>query len=298
MEKKYLFTNIVGSFVFDECFNIADKGKSEEEVIRKYKELERPGEEEIKKILSSLKGMAQKFYEPNIKITKQKIRESVTRDILIIKTINAIDGTQKSISTTAKSLRDWYELHNPEFSRGIESHEKFVDLILKKSRRELLKETGVSEEDSMGAELSKEDLEPILKLADEIRSLFGLKTQHEKYLEKIMRGLCPNITAVAGSLIGAKLIAHAGSLLSLVKMPASTIQLLGAERALFRHIRTGSRCPKYGLIFNHPLVSRATNKGKAARMLADKISIASRVDYFKGKFIGDKLKEGLEVLVK
>jgi nucleolar protein 56 len=297
MGERYIFTNVVGSFVFDESFNIIDKGE-EDEIKKKYKELKRPDEAETKKILSSLKGMVKKLYEPDMEITKQKIKESVTRDILIIKIINAVESTQKAISILAKSLRDWYELHNPEFSKSIESHEKFIELILKKSRRELLNEIGLSEKDSMGAELSKDDLEPVLELARETKSLFGLKIRHEKYLEKIMEGLCPNITAVAGSLIGAKLIAHAGSLFSLVKMPASTIQLLGAERALFRHIRTGSRCPKYGLIFNHHIVSQATNKGKAARILADKISIASRVDYFEGEFIGNKLRWELENCVK
>jgi len=92
----------------------------------------------------------------------------------------------------------------------------------------------------------------------------------------------------------AKLIALAGNLKKLVEFPSSTIQLLGAEKALFRHMRTGAKAPKHGIIHEHPIVSKAKEKGKAARAVADKISLAVKVDYFKGKFIGDKLRKELE----
>jgi len=118
----------------------------------------------------------------------------------------------------------------------------------------------------------------------------------EKYLERKMTELCPNMTAVAGYLIGAKLLAYAGSTKRLAELPSSTIQLLGAEKALFRHITRNSLPPKYGVLHEHPMIARARKQdhGKVARLLADKISIASRVDYFKGAFIGDKLKEEIE----
>ena len=111
-----------------------------------------------------------------------------------------------------------------------------------------------------------------------------------------MDELCPNTKAVCGVLTGAKLIEHAGSLKRLSEMPASTIQILGAEKALFRHMKTGAKPPRHGIIVHHPLIAKAPEKihGKIARALADKISIASKVDYFQGKFIGDKLKKELE----
>jgi nucleolar protein 56 len=101
---------------------------------------------------------------------------------------------------------------------------------------------------------------------------------------------------LTGINIGAKMIAKAGSIEKMAFMPASTIQLLGAEEALFRHIKTGARPPKYGILLQHILVAKAKrpDKGKVAKALADKISIAIKVDFFKGEFIGDRLKRDLE----
>jgi nucleolar protein 56 len=228
------------------------------------------------------------YYKQNLEETKRKLKKAVEFDDFIIHTINDIDEINRAINMLAKRLREWYELYNPEFSRQIEDHEEFVgELISGKDKKE---------KDSMGAELSKKDLEPILELAKEVDSLYKLKRKQEEYLDKIMGENCPNITAVAGAQIGARLIAIAGDLKRLVGFPASTVQLLGAEKALFRHMRTGAKAPKYGVIHEHPLVAKvkAKDKGKAARGLADKISIAAKIDYFKGEFIGDKLRQGLE----
>ncbi len=228
----------------------------------------------------------EKYYKLNLEETKKKIKESVSSDNFIVQTVSNLGEINKICNILVKRLREWYELYNPEFSRKITDHEKFVNLIIDKNDKK--------EKDSMGADLSKEDLEPLLKLAKEIDSLYGLKAKQEEYLKKIMQKNNPNITAVAGYLIGAKLISIAGDLKRLVMFPASTVQLLGAEKALFRHMRTGARAPKHGIIHEHPIVSRAKEKGKAARAVADKILLAAKVDFFKGKFIGDKLKKELE----
>ena len=151
-------------------------------------------------------------------------------------------------------------------------------------------------EESMGAALNKEDLEPIFGLIRQVSDMHNFRKKQETYLEGLMKKNCPNLTAITGITIGAKLIEHTGSLKHLAELAASVIQLLGAEKALFRHIKTGARSPKYGILHEHPLISQAkkSEHGKVARALADKISIAVKVDYFKGKFIGDKLKKGLE----
>ena len=113
-----------------------------------------------------------------------------------------------------------------------------------------------------------------------------------------MTKTCPNLTAICGSLLGAKLVELAGGLKELINFPAGTVQLLGAEKALFRHIKKGNKPPKHGYIITHPLVANATNKGKAARTLANKILISAKVDYFKGDFVGDKLKNLAEKQLK
>ena len=178
------------------------------------------------------------------------------------------------------------------------NQEKFVEFVLEKDKKELMKEIKLKE--SMGADLDKVHLDEIQLLAKEIKELQSLRKKHEKYLEKVMSKYCPNILVLAGVTIGAKLIELGRSLKHLAMLPASTVQLLGAEKALFRHIKTGSRSPKYGIIFQHPLIQKADRKlkGKAARMLADKLSLCARLDFFKGEFKAKEYKKELEGKLK
>jgi len=297
MGAKYIFTNILGGFVFDSSFDFVEKG-SENELFKKYGKLKEPEEKDIIKVLSFFKKnkFFPEFYKKNIRITRKSIKESVKNDLLIIQAIKNIEDIDKVSSILVKDLREWYEIYNPEFSKSIGNNEKFSEFVIKKDKKELLKEIKIKEKDSMGADLNAEDLDAIKGLAKMLNGLYCFRKKQQEYLEKLMKKECPNMTEIADVLIGAKLIEHAGSLKRLSEFPASTIQLLGAEKALFRHMRTGAKCPRHGLIINHPLISNALNKerGKRARALADKISIAAKVDYFKGKFIGDKLKKEIE----
>lgn len=306
----YLFSNILGVFVFDGQFNLVDeilfknledykdKDKFIDNIKNKHKNLKEPDEETIRRILFYFKKneLFTDFYNKNLELTKSDVKSSVNDDALLMQSVNSIDELGRVINLLVKRLREWYELYNPEFSRATENHEKFVEEILEKEKAELLKELKVNPSDSIGADLAQEDLEPIRSLIHQIYDLSQLRKLQESYISTLMDELCPNIKAVCGIIVGAKLIEHAGSLKRLSEMPASTIQILGAEKALFRHMKTGAKPPRHGIIVNHPLISKAPDKmhGKIARALADKISIAAKVDYFKGKFIGDKLKEELE----
>ena len=222
----------------------------------------------------------------NLELTKKDMKKATGKDHLTVQAISSIEELDKVINMLVKRLREWYELYNPEFSRSVYDNEKFAELVA----------SGKTEraKDTMGVDFGEGEIEPMIKLAKEIESLYGLRASDEKYLESVMKEICPNMLALTGPLIGGKLLQHAGSLERLMKMPASTIQLLGAEKALFRHIRTGARPPKQGLLIQHPFVAEAKSKGKAARLLADKISMAVKIDYFKGVFIGDELKKYLE----
>ena len=148
----------------------------------------------------------------------------------------------------------------------------------------------------MGGSLDKKDVEQMLVMAKEIERLVELRVSHEKYLEKIMKKYCPNLLELAGVTIGAKLLEIGKGLKRLALLPASTIQLLGAEKALFRHLKTGARSPKHGIIVNHALVqkSQRSKRGKMARMLADKLALCCRLDYFKGKFMAKEYAKELE----
>ena len=308
---KFIFSNIIGSFVFDEYYKLVDgllfkdigqyknKKEHEEKLIQKHKNLTIPKDAEICNILLFFKDKKyfSQFYKKNLEITKNSVKESVNNDLLIIQTINGIVEIDKTINLLTKRLREWYSLYNPEISSKMDDHEKFVSIIIKKSKKQLLKDLNIDENDSMGANLKDKDVSAILLLAAEINNFYKLKNHYENYLKGLEKETCPNFATVGGITIAAKLISHAGSLKRLVEMPASTIQILGAEKALFRHMRNKRRNlpPKFGIIHEHQLIQKSKSNmyGKVARSLADKLSIAVKIDYFKGKFIGDKLKKGL-----
>jgi nucleolar protein 56 len=234
------------------------------------------------------------FYLRNALIARKAVRGSVSEDIMISQAISNITELDRTCNLLVKRLREWYGLYLPELSHQIASNDKFAELVVSKTKDELIKELNV--EETMGAELKERDMLEILSLANQVISLYELRKMHETYLEEVMREVCPNILEMAGVTIGAKLLELGKGLKNLALLPASTIQLLGAEKALFRHIKTGARSPKYGVIINHPLIQKAKHedKGKAARALADKLSMCARLDYFKGEFQAKEMRKKLE----
>ncbi|MBW3001692.1 hypothetical protein KY338_00860 [Candidatus Woesearchaeota archaeon] len=227
-----------------------------------------------------------KIREESIKLARENVKKSFSRDLLSIQAVNSIEELNTASNMLVNRLREWYGFYNPEFVKEVHSNEEFVSKIVSAKKQK----------DSMGAGLEKQDLKIILDFAKQIASLHKLKDELTAYLDDIMKEVCPNLNAVAGSFIGAKLLAFAGSLKNLSEMTSSTVQLLGAEKALFRHLHGQGKSPKHGILVNHELVMNAQfkEKGKVARALADKIAIASKVDYFKGDFVGDKLIAELE----
>lgn len=230
----------------------------------------------------------QKLRKECLSFSRKKVKEAITIDLHIIQLSAHLEDLTKISNQLMKRLRDWYELILPEASQNIKDQEVFLKVI-KNSKKQVMSNEKIKS--SMGG-----DIEPkaIQDLRSEAEQIFKLKKKQESSLEQLMKKEYPNITTVAGSLIGAKLIAIAGSMKKLIEFPASTIQILGAEKALFRHLRSGAKPPKYGIILAHPFVAEAKDKRKAARHLADKISLAAKVDYFKGEFIGDKLVKQLK----
>ena len=306
----FIFSNLIGSFVFDENCNLIeqslfkdieqykDKEKYEEKLVQKHKDALEPKGKVLQNILQFFKNKTYftEFHAKNLEITKKAIKGSVKDDLLIIQAINSIDELDKSINLLVKRLREWYSLYNPEISYEFPDHEKFVAAITKNSKSQLLKDLKINESDSIGAELKNKDISAINSLASEVDGLFKIRKNCENYLEQLESETCPNLTAILGTTMAAKMIEHAGSMKRLAEMPASTIQILGAEKALFRHLTNKKNLPpKHGILHEHQLIQKSKREmhGKIARALADKASIAVRIDYFKGKFIGDKLKKGL-----
>jgi len=132
----------------------------------------------------------------------------------------------------------------------------------------------------MGTDISDEDIIHIQDLSKQIIEICEYREELFEYIKSRMRAIAPNLTVLVGELVGARLIAHAGSLINLAKHPASTVQILGAEKALFRALKTKKATPKYGLIYHASIVGQTTpkNKGKISRILANKAAISCRVD--------------------
>lgn len=240
----------------------------------------------------------------NSELSKQKIRESASRDNLIIHVNNAIEELDKSINIFIERLREWYGLHFPEMDRIIENHETFVKLIETFGNRKNFDDKQLSQfkEKSSGMDFNEEDINIVKLFASNIIKLYELRESLAKYLSTLLREIAPNFSAIGGDVIASKLIAKSGGLERLSRMPSSTVQLLGSEKSLFRFLKSKgrSKSPKYGLIYGHPLIqnSPANKQGKIARSLASKLSIAARIDYYSKEYKADEMKKDLETKVK
>ncbi len=213
---------------------------------------------------------------------------------MIIQAISLLDDLDKELNTYSMRTSEWYGWHFPELAKIINDNLAYAKVVLKVGMRSNASSADLSDilpeeietavkaaaEVSMGTEITSEDLENIQMLAEQVISFSEYRSQLSSYLSSRMQAIAPNLTTLVGELVGARLIAHAGSLTNLMKQPASTIQILGAEKALFRALKTKHDTPKYGLIYHASLVGQATgrNKGKIARVLAAKAALGLRVD--------------------
>lgn len=240
----------------------------------------------------------------NLELTKVKIKRAVERDSLVLQANGVVEELDKSINVLVERLREFFGLYFPEMDRIIGDHKKYAMIIEKFGYRERIEDPELKQvaKKSMGMDLKEEDIKAIRLLAGKILELYGLRETISKYLEKLVKEVAPNFTELAGPVLSAKLISLAGRLEKLAKMPSSTIQLLGAERSLFKHLRSHQKVklPKHGIIATHPMIQNAPQqcKGKVARALASKLAIAARIDYYSKEYKGHKLKEELEERVK
>ena len=225
------------------------------------------------------------------KLAIHKIKKSSQEeDKLLIQAINSVDDIDESISKLVERIRDWYTIYFPEMDT-ISNNETYIKLIAESENREEILENFMEHfseeiEESTGADIEEDDLLMLKSFAESIYSLQKSRKELETYIDNKMEAIAPNLRDLLGSTLGAKLIAHIGSIKRLATYPASVIQIMGAEKAIFRHLKTGERPPKHGLIFQHPSVRGAKwwNRGKIARNLALKITLAVRKDVFSGEY--------------
>ncbi|XP_008852723.1 nucleolar protein 56 isoform X2 [Nannospalax galili] len=250
--------------------------------------------------------------------SRAKVKFNVNRvDNMIIQSISLLDQLDKDINTFSMRVREWYGYHFPELIKIINDNATYCRLAqfignrreLNEEKLEKLEELTMdgakakaildASRSSMGMDISAIDLINIESFSSRVVSLSEYRQSLHTYLRSKMSQVAPSLSALIGEAVGARLIAHAGSLTNLAKYPASTVQILGAEKALFRALKTRGNTPKYGLIFHSTFIGRAAakNKGRISRYLANKCSIASRIDCFSEvptSVFGEKLREQVE----
>ncbi|KAJ1728710.1 Nucleolar protein 56, partial [Coemansia biformis] len=254
--------------------------------------------------------------------SRAKVKFNVNRsDNMIIQAISLLDQLDKDLNTFSMRVREWYGWHFPELSKIVSDHYKYARLAKAIKNKgtlgddsvdmltEITEDASIAQQivdasrASMGTDISDIDLLNIESFASRVISLSEYRKSLYDYLLSKMGVVAPNLAALIGDVVGARLIAHAGSLTNLSKYPASTVQILGAEKALFRALKTRGNTPKYGLIYNSSFIGRAgtKNKGRISRFLANKATIASRIDCFTDtptSAFGEALKQQVEDRLK
>lgn len=251
--------------------------------------------------------------------SRSKVKFNVNRnDNHIIQAIATLDHFDKAVNTFSMRVREWYSWHFPELIKIISENFLYAKVALFIGDKKTLSDerlhdlAAVVNDDglvaqsiidaakvSMGQDISELDMENVMSFAKRVVSISEYRKTLSGYLIAKMGVVAPNLAALIGETVGARLISHAGSLTNLAKYPASTVQILGAEKALFRALKTKGNTPKYGLIYHSSFIGRAgmKNKGRISRFLANKCSIASRIDNFSetpSTTFGDELRKQVE----
>ncbi|MBD3206703.1 C/D box methylation guide ribonucleoprotein complex aNOP56 subunit [Candidatus Bathyarchaeota archaeon] len=256
------------------------------------------------------------FFEFSQEVTTTLAREEVherlsDRERLLIPTVQLLEELDTTLNNLSGRMREWYGVHFPELGRRVDDHQDYAKIItmfgvrdnitvktlqemsLRKRTADQIVEVSKT---SMGAPLYDDDRDILRKFAEKNLDLYSFREELSEYIGLLTKEIAPNIAHLAGPTLGAKLIEKAGGLRNMAMMPSSTIQVLGAEKALFRALKSNAKPPKHGLIFQHPYVHNAPRgkRGSHARGLAAKIAIAARADWFSGDFIADDLLEQLK----
>jgi len=251
-------------------------------------------------------GFAENEYDAHMQLrqfaidfSSSKVRRiSEKLDLHISQSINALDELDKIINVIGARLREWYGLHFPELDYLIQNIFTYAEIVKLAGNRNnidlnMLENLGIESKKadmivvavqrSKGGDILEENLSIIKKLANEVIMQTELRKVLAQQIEEMMEKIAPNIKELLTATVGARLMAKAGSLQKLSVMPASTIQIIGAEKALFRSLKTGAPPPKHGILFQHPILHSAPKwqRGKMARAIASKIAIAARIDLFR-----------------
>lgn len=272
--------------------------KTPEEAVNFFLSGEVKDFERVRDFGSGVEEFLNEFYDL---LARELLKRSFSRDELIVQSVKYLEELDNVINRVFERVYEWFTLVVPEATRFLESPESFYKVVKKCLGSGLvdnvLKELGVKE--SYGLRVVGKDFSALRRAVEMFVSLCDERDHVRKYVEGLVVKLAPNTAKVATPQLAAKLISEAGGLKSLVLMPASTIQVLGAEKSLFKHLVKGTKPPKHGLIVQHPLIQRVGKsfRGKMARSIANKISLCVKIDFYgddKRGVTGERLYKELE----
>lgn len=262
---------------------------------RRQAELGRPELYDSSRISASDFGFTpEMMHDVMIRLGKLRTSEPVPRDRSLVQAIREYDDLIEVANLLSERLHEWYGMYFPELS-DLAKDERYARLIATIGERDGILEELDVEIESIGADLDPADLDAVMALAGNLCDIYGSMEASEAYITDTVRSIAPNMCALLDGPLSARLISLAGGLERLASLPSSTLQLLGAEKAMFRHIRSGKAPPKHGVIYQYPDLRKAPywQRGNIARALAGKALIAAKVDTYGGEFCGDRLSEEL-----
>ena len=224
-----------------------------------------------------------------IAFSRINMKSLIRKDMVLIQAINALDDINKTVNLFTLRIKEWFGLHYPEYNV---TDNLLIGSIIEHGNRQNFPKF----KKSSGVDLDENDIDTVISFANTIRNLEGEKKVLERYVSHTCEEIIPNFSSLIEPLLAARILSHAGSLEKLAKMTSSTIQLLGAEKALFRHLKKRGKSPKYGLIYHSSYIQKSSDdkKGKVARILSAKLMIAARTDFYSKRDVRKKLKEDLE----
>ena len=286
--------------ILDEERELAAKAEKPYVADRRQSELGKPMMFDSSFIKAQDYGFDDAFmHEAMLGLGKLRTSEPVPRDRNLVQAIRSLDDQIATINLYSERLHEWYGMYFPELADY--AHDKrYAELVARCSDRDAVMEELGIEIESIGADMDEEDIRAIMDLADTLDRLYEDGDRTEAYIRGIVEQTCPNLCVMLGGPLAARMVSLAGGLERLASLPSSTVQLLGAEKAMFRAMRSGKRGPKHGIIYQHPDVHRAPywQRGKIARAVAGKVLIAAKIDQYHGEFAGDRLNEELKKRVE
>lgn len=262
--------------------------------------------------INSVKKFGEFSHAVNTEVARAEVHEALSeRESLLVPTVQLLEEMDAVLNTLSGRMREWYGVHFPELGRRVDDHREYARIIKTFGDRSRITVQGLQElsfkkkdaerivtaaQASMGAALDLDDVARVQSFVENLLSLYRGRDELTEYVSGLTEEIATNVAYLAGPVLGAKLIQKAGSLRRMAMMPSSTIQVLGAEKAMFRALKTNAKPPKHGLLFQHPYVHGAPRgrRGNRARSLAAKIAIAARADVFSGEFIAEDLRRQLE----